>query len=256
MKIKVKVVGRIEVPKDRCVVLDHVRLTGEDFFPDRELMQFCVIGSRLERCRFDGFCMLKTYASFGAGTEQSEYIDCTFDGAKMYISPGGRERFVRCSFRNVDIREWLCTTTELIDCTFSGRLRKAIFHGTVPEKDGALLGRKRNEFHGNDFSGMDLINVDFRKGIDLTQQRLPSGPQYLYLPDAAASLARARSELVNWEGSPEACRVALQMVDNWLEDEVLKDGQQQLFLRPENYYGYSALPREAIDKVFSLLRPS
>jgi len=251
MKFHARVVGRINIPKDSRIVLDHVRLCGEDYC-GRKLMQFCTIGCHLEGCRFDKARI--DCAQLGAGREMSEFIDCIFDGAHMNMG-GGFSRFVRCSFRDVDLRGWR-SRVELIDCTFSGRLRQAIFSGTVLEKDQALLGRERNEFHGNDFSAMDLIEVEFRKGIDLTQQRLPSGPQYLYLPDAAASLARTRSELVNWEGSPDARRVALRIVDNWLEEEVIKGGQRQLFLRPENYYGYSALPREAIDKVFSLLRPS
>jgi hypothetical protein len=35
-----------------------------------------------------------------------------------------------------------------------------------------------------------LIDVSFRTGIDLSQQRLPSGPDYLYLPNAAETMRR------------------------------------------------------------------
>ena len=58
------------------------------------------------------------------------------------------------------------------------------------------LGRTSNEFRGNDFSGMDLIDVGFRTGIDLSLQRLPTGAQYVYLADAERALQRAREQVV------------------------------------------------------------
>jgi hypothetical protein len=171
----------------------------------------------------------------------------------MNMGPGGYSRFVRCSFRNVDLRNWICFEVELVDCVFSGRLRRAVFNGTVRKEKQVLLGREHNEFHGNDFSAIDLIDVGFRTGIDLTQQRLPTEPEYLYLPDAAAAVERARSELIDWEEpEPGLRRVALQWIDD-LEQDV-RDGQQQLFLRADDYYGYSSLPRGAVDKLFSVLR--
>lgn len=83
-------------------------------------------------------------------------------------------------------------------CTFSGRLRKAVFNGTVPHDTRAMLGREHNEFGGNDFAAMDLLDVAFRTGIDLSKQRLPSGPEYLYLPAAADAIQRARAEVLGW----------------------------------------------------------
>jgi hypothetical protein len=115
------------------------------------------------------------------------------------MGPGGLSRFVRCSFRNVNIRNWLCFAVELIDCTFSGKLQQAVFNGTPLAQKRALLGRDRNEFHGNDFSAADLIDVGFRTGIDLTRQRLPSGPEYLYLPNAREAVGRARSGIMRWD---------------------------------------------------------
>ena len=48
----------------------------------------------------------------------------------------------------------------------------------------------RNEIEDNDFSRAKLIDVAFRTGVDLTKQRLPSGPECTYL-DVAASALRA-----------------------------------------------------------------
>lgn len=247
MKYEARIVGRKDVPQDQRVVLDHVRLTGEDY-SGRKLIQFCTIGCRLEGCRFVGARI--DDAQFGSGREMSEYIDCQFDG--MHFSHGGgAARFVRCSFRNVELRNWIFNRAELIDCTFTGRLRKAIFSGAVPQQFRADVGRERNEFRGNDFSGMELIDVTFRSGIDLTQQKLPSGSQYIYLPDAGKIVDEALSYAATWPESKDQ-KTAMGIL-NTLADEV-KAGQKQLWLRPDDWFGLNSLPRDGVEKAFALLR--
>ena len=54
--------------------------------------------------------------------------------------------------------------------------------------------RERNGFIGNDLSSADLVDVDFRGGIDLTKQILPSGPDYIYIADTGMA-ARIAGEL-------------------------------------------------------------
>jgi hypothetical protein len=218
----------------------------------RRIEKFTAIGSRLERCRFDNARIID--ASFGAGREMSEYVECNFDGIDIGHA-GGHARFVRCSFRDVVIGEWLAQSTELIDCTFSGRLGWAMFFGRIPiEEVRKFLHRERNEFRGNDFSDMKLFGVDFGGGIDLMQQRLPSGPEYLYVADAASAVARLQTRLEEWNSNPEARRAALIIADTFTK--IVKGGQQQLFLQPGAYYRMSekTFPREALDKVFGLLR--
>ena len=103
----------------------------------------------------------------------------------------------------------------------------------------------------NDFSGMDLIDVGFRGGIDLTQQRLPSGPEYVYLPDVAATVSQAKPKVMEWE-DPELRDVALTMIKTLQEE--FEEGQRQALLREDDYHGYSALPCEAVERFFALLR--
>lgn len=236
------------IDESHCVVLDHDELRGADF-SGRKLVQFSSVGSILEACRFD-----KTKiedASFGSGREMSEYIECSFDGARIRFGPGGYTRFVRCSFRDVDLRDWFCFTVELIDCIFSGQLRKAFFNGSVPEEKRGNAGRERNEFRGNDFTAMELIDVTFRSGIDLAQQRLPSGPDYLYLPDAAATLQRARAEVMHW-GDLDLRQPAFAILNSLEEEQA--GGQRQLLLRSKDYAGDSNIRKDAVDAVFALLQ--
>lgn len=248
MRIEARSKGQITIPDDQRVVLDHARLHGENY-SGRKLLQFASIGSHLRGCNFDQ--MRIQSASFGEGRESSEFVECTFNGTRMDMGPGGFSRFVRCSFHDVTIRNWICLSVEMIDCTFSGRLDTAIFNGTVPEDERGIIGRASNEFHGNDFSAMNLIDVAFRTGIDLTKQVLPSGEDYLYLPQAAAAVARAKSQVVSWDDQ-EMRRAATTIIQG-LEYE-LSGGQSQLLLRLSDFYRVSAIPRKAVDRFFAMLR--
>jgi hypothetical protein len=251
MRVKAKVVDRIDVPKDKLLLFEHARIREENL-SQRELMQFCAIGCHFERCRFENTRFLD--AQLGSGHEMSEYVECNFDGIR-FNRGGGHARFVRCSFRNVILREWHARSTELIDCVFSGRLNTAVFCGTIPvAEERAFLRRDRNEFHGNDFSLLKMVDVDFGKGIDLTQQRLPSGPQYIYVADAAAAVARVQSGLETWNPTSEVHRIAIIIADVF--KKAVDEGQQQLFVQLDTYYRLSEkiFPREAVDRVFALMR--
>lgn len=89
--------------------------------------------------------------------------------------------------------------SQAVDCVFSGKLRDVVFHGTVLDEDvRRKLGRERNEFHGNDFTGCTVLDVAFRTGIDLNRQRFPADDDLVYLPDAAAILATVADQVATW----------------------------------------------------------
>jgi uncharacterized protein YjbI with pentapeptide repeats len=245
---KARVIGKVKIDAEDRPLFDHRHLVEADF-SGLALLSFCSIGSTFERCCFDGLRIEKAYASFGAGRDVSEYIDCSFDGARIAMGFGVC-RFERCSFHKVDLVNWGCFETEIVDCVFSGRLRRSYFNGTVTREEmRAHLGRTCNEFRGNDFSAMQFIDVDFRTGIDLTEQRLPTGPGYLYIPDAAQALERARTQLVHWQDL-ELRRKAF--VDLALLERKVAEGQEQLFLRIADHYPVAG--REAVDALFAVLR--
>jgi hypothetical protein len=118
----------------------------------------------------------------------------------------------------------------------------------VPVEKRAAAGRDRNEFHDNDFSAMTLIDVGFRTGIDLTQQRLPSRPEYLYVPDAAAALQRARASVIGWDDLD--LRQSAMVFIKILEEEIAA-GQRQFFLRPADY---ASIRKDALAAVVGCLR--
>ncbi len=245
IEVKVRSKGYVKVdPNDRQMI-EHERLSGADF-SGRKYSMLTAVGARFEGCNFEKL-RLGNFA-YGAGKELSEYVDCNFDGLRVDFMGGGYARFVRCTFHNVNLREWYSWSTELIDCTFSGRLRGGIFSGTVREDDRSFVRRKKNEFRGNDFSEMALEDVAFRNGIDLSLQKLPNDPGYLYLPDADAAIRRARADIITWRDL-KLRQEAMAMIRT-LEFEA-SNGQRQLLLHLGNY---EKSTREVDEAVFALLR--
>jgi hypothetical protein len=79
---------------------------------------------------------------------------------------------------------------------------------------------------------MDLVGVSFRRGVDLTRQRLPSGPDYVYLPDALSSVRRGLEAAESLPVSSARDRV-LKLLHGYEAD--IRDGQAQLLLRRSWY---------------------
>lgn len=241
MEFGARRIGRMQINEDEHVVLSRQQLVSADF-GDRDLAQFSAEGCRFEKCRFDNAVIES--ASFGAGRMTSEYVGCTFDGAKLYMGPGGYARFTDCSFEGTLIEGWFCFAVELVGCTFSGRLKKVVFNGSVPPEKHDVVGRQINQFEGNDFSRAKLIDVGFRTGIDLTKQRLPTGDDYVLLDDARAAVRRARSAFNAWD-DPEAKKRARGVLAVMEED--VEAGQSQLLIRVDDY------PRPARPSIQALL---
>ncbi len=182
-EVRARIVPGPLPPRGPEVRLDHKEIVEGDYSGLR-LEYFSAYGCRFERCCFDGvkFDMM----GVGAGMEQSVYVDCSFDQARLRMHPGGFARFERCTFSNVNIREWRVNPCDLIDCLFTGTIRKSMFYGQLDSE----IRRERfrdagievvNKIYGNDFSGAKLLDVSFRGGVDLRLQRLPEGPDYLYI---------------------------------------------------------------------------
>ncbi len=136
---------------------------------------FIPVGCEFRSCSFEN-AIFKT-ACFGGGLEDSLYVNCSFDRSTIWAMAAGNARFEACSFRDVEVFQFFAHSIEIIDCVFSGIVKQAYFNGTVPVEDAGALGRKTNEFRGNDFSGATFVDVAFRTGIDLSQQKLPEGWQ-------------------------------------------------------------------------------
>jgi len=244
--------GRARLRKSDQLVIEGEDRSDADF-SDRKLEDLSVGDSRLTRCRFER--MKIESASFGTGLRPTVYTECSFDGSQLGGTGWGRARFVRCSFRNVRLRGLFGFDAEFVDCVFTGRAEHCVFNGAPntgleqvreladrmadlldPAERAALHrrideappDRTVNEFRGNDFSGMELIDVDFRDGIDLAAQRFPPGDDYAIVTDASAAIARARGAVRFWDDDADR-ELGLALLRD-LTTKV-EDGQEQLYLR-------------------------
>jgi hypothetical protein len=248
VEIRARVKGRVDVPEDAYLTFQRAERVDETF-SGRKLDQMLMLAGSFTRCEFTGM-RIGNWVTGSARTTVTRHTECVFDRSRIRFNPGGLARFERCSFREVDLRDWMCFETELVDCVFTGRMRRSFFNGTVREESVEALGRTTNVFRGNDFSGMDLIDVGFRTGIDLSLQRLPTGEQYVYLADAERALERAREQVV------ASGRVRLRgehgevvpVIDAALK--TVRDGQRQLLLRKDTY---GRIPQAELDMIFDIL---
>jgi uncharacterized protein YjbI with pentapeptide repeats len=169
LRVRVSSKGHVKIPSDQLVILSKKAFDEEDF-SGRNLLGFSSEGCHFRRCSFER--MKIESGSFGAGKVESLYEDCSFDGSEIHADPG-RAKFYRCSFRNIHLDRFLSLAASYVDCVFSGDIRRSVFHGSLPASN-MPYGARQNEFVGNDFSAAVFVDVDFRGGIDLSKQRMPS----------------------------------------------------------------------------------
>jgi uncharacterized protein YjbI with pentapeptide repeats len=166
----VRLKGYAAIDKSNLLFLENGNFSGSDW-SGRRLASFTAVNCHFKNCLFQR--VFFEQACFGGGYADSAYEDCTFDGSTIHAIAPGFAKFQRCSFRDVDMHEFFALGIEMVDCVLSGTFRKGFFNGTVPLDSQKRLGRTLNEFVGNDFANMRLIDVDFRTGIDLNAQLLP-----------------------------------------------------------------------------------
>jgi hypothetical protein len=90
--------------------------------------------------------------------------------------------------------------TEFIDCRFAGPLDEVTFHAAPFGEVAKRMDppRRRNEFRGNDFRDVELIDTGFVGGIDMDRQRFPDDELHVRVDDFQRRLAKARSEVKRW----------------------------------------------------------
>jgi hypothetical protein len=137
---------------------------------------------------------------------------------------------------------------EFINCTFSGVVKSSVFFGKVTGNYSEDTQRRTNEFLNNDFADVQFVDVGFRRGIDLSRQRLPSGSEYVYLRDAAKALLELRNRYVQ---ATHSLRRESVFAFLRLREEGLEDGQTQLFLCKSSEANRDA---GAVDAIWEELR--
>ncbi|MDR2957783.1 MAG: hypothetical protein LBU61_06370, partial [Coriobacteriales bacterium] len=220
--------------RDNQIFVERETVVGRDY-SGVKISQFESHGSTFLGCKFGS--MKVDYAIFASGKVKSVYRDCTFDGIRIKRVMGGLVRFENCSFRDVLITGWSLQECDLVDCVFTGKMKAGryggSFWGAPPVYWQQFHGKRVNEVKGNDFSRCSIIDMDFRRGVDLRLQKLPQGADYLYVEDGKRAIKRALAALETWE-SEELRQEAQVHLD--LLNVKIQDGQKQIFI--SNASGY------------------
>jgi uncharacterized protein YjbI with pentapeptide repeats len=187
---------------------------------------FIARGCSFDSCNFTGTRFGAGYFGGGeaAGFSQTVYRNCCFDRCGLDGIDFGSARFERCSFRDVRLRKWLSFSSEFIDCVFAGDIPEAAFLGHSPLRSKS---RQRNDFRGNDFSGVRFGSVEFRGGIDLSLQRLPTKDGHVLLDRRSERTAIVLAEIGGWVNQVER-RSAAQYLQIFAGSRY--DSREQLYI--------------------------
>jgi uncharacterized protein YjbI with pentapeptide repeats len=229
---------RFELPAGvSSVTFDQARLVDVDFSGTR-FAEFTVHSSEFEGCDFTGVvferlsmattCREGTWNA--AGWPQSVFRDCVFRRTRFAPSTFfGNVRFERCTFDRSRLTGQTNTCeAEFVDCVFRGRVRNVNFWGR-PTQHQAALGRDRNHFTGNDFTGAELDHVAFHH-IDLQAQRWPGLPGYALLDRISARVAAVLPLVQQWP-DPRQRRMARFSLE-FLADTALTQNDDQALVSP------------------------
>ncbi|WP_188197847.1 pentapeptide repeat-containing protein [Nonomuraea sp. SYSU D8015] len=229
---------RFELPAGvSSVTFDRARLVDVDFSGMR-FAEFTVHGSEFEKCDFTGVvfqrlsmattCRQGTWD--GVGWPQSVFRDCVFRRTRFASSTFfGNVRFERCTFDRSRLRDQTNTfEAEFVDCVFLGRVRKVNFWGR-PTDHQAALGRDRNDFTGNDFTGAELDYVAFHH-IDLQAQRWPGLPGYALLDRISVRVDAVLPLVERWQDAQHRKEARFSL--EFLADTALAQNDNQALVSP------------------------
>ena len=195
-EVRARLVGRRMVADSERLLLGD-QVVQDRSFAEHKWVQLAIWGSTVDRCSFDK--QRVEAAQVGGGPNRTIIRDCTFNDSQWGSTSLGKVRFERCSFLRFRANAWLARRVDLVQCTFSGQLRDAVFWASDPQDPGGDGSFGKNEIARNDFSACDLVGPAFRGGIDLIDQRMPIAPHYLLVVDARAAVARAYADVVTWK---------------------------------------------------------
>jgi uncharacterized protein YjbI with pentapeptide repeats len=250
--------GRFEVADGNLdVSFAHARMVDVDF-SELKFSSFGAHDSEFDRCDFSrtAFDSISLGATGYDGQRWDEltwpttvYRECVF--ARTRIPPRaflGNARFERCVFDGARLRGLTFThEAQFVECTFRGKIQDVNFWGK-PTEHAAALGRYRNAFTSNDFTGADLLGVAF-KHIDLHAQRFPGLPDYAVLDRVDQRVAAALAAMARWPDDEIKTEVAWSLQFEANEAIKYNDGHA---LVSRNWVG-RRLPPDVRDQIFWML---
>jgi hypothetical protein len=149
------------------------------------------------------------------------------------------------------LTKWLCSEVEFIDRVFTGVLAQCNFGANLSSRGQVELGRARNRYERNDFSGATLKGIAFMGGVDLLDQKLPHGGGYIFLEEAESAIVAGLARVDAWEDSPEKkeARFALE----FRYESYVARGQRQILLSPHDFVSKDGVKERAFARLSEVL---
>jgi uncharacterized protein YjbI with pentapeptide repeats len=209
---------------ERVVALHRATLTAVDFRRAR-FDRFSIGGCLFDRCDFRGLTLDRKLSPLFRALPRSVFRDCYFDGADMRRARLGQSRFERCTFDDARLDGSRAEAAEFVDCRFAGQMDGVTFHGVPSGPEAKRLDppRRRNEFRGNDFRDVEMLDLVFVAGIDMDRQRFPEDDMHVTIEGFQRRLAKARAEVKQWydrERAPAQAMLAT-LAARWRDQDVV-----------------------------------
>lgn len=189
-------------------------------FEDLVVDRLRVKDSYFDKCSFNGSRF--SSVCFGEGLNCSVYKECSFNEVTFSAPAPGVARFENCSFLDVKIDNFFCTTIAFVNCEFSGEIRKGGFSRHEYSQSGI-------DFKGNNFERLILNDVSFTN-IDLTQQVFLEGGDYMPIYKVDEFLYFANKFLSELDIDQEQGQMVLNIIE--LEEEGTNN---QLLINPLDF---------------------
>jgi len=200
-------------------------------FQRTHLAPVLAYGCEFRNCRFVDCDLTGAVLGGKVGRDSGRIIDTEFRGGKFVEVVFSFPVITGCLF-GCDIIRVDFDGSQLTDCRFMGKLDKVFFRRRTV--DGVRFSRTipENKMENVDFSEADLLDVDFRGGVDLTKCIFPSKPGTFLVLDGPRVFAKVRKEIVSsWNG--EDRRIGLGYTDYLMDD--IKEGQRHFLVDEEHF---------------------
>lgn len=155
-------------------------------FGRRKAVDVRLMNAEFINCTFDHWTV-RNITRVGPDS-YARFIGCTFTHLRGKYLWGYGVDYIDCRFEDITVKRWDLDKGIWRNCTFTGTIREGLVWGYVYNNPDD----EPNECVGNDFSGLSYCGLEFRGGVDLSANTLPTGDDYVLIHNAAHRLTHVR----------------------------------------------------------------
>lgn len=180
---------------------------------------------QFENCNFKRTTFNEASMAIRVGKKLGSFINCTFTEARFRKTNYGFPLFQDCIFTNCDLLQVDFNGSRFVRAKFIGLLDDVRFRGIGLDTAPSILpwlkinpSDYKNPMDNVDFSGAELVAVDFCYNIDLSRCTWPNDRSTFILIDNHFNFFKyLKTEFENW--SEEDKRIAIGIIDLYYLDK-------------------------------------